>query len=167
MRTAEENRAESITLPFIKDKIQKHIRFLDKDITTIDTEISQIIEHDKDLQQKASIIQSMPYIDQTSAYTIVAEVPELGHLSDKQIAHLIGIAPHQADARPLVRILSRNALYTAALSASQESPTLRVFFTRLVSSGKNPNSAMVAVMRKIAVALNAMIHTNTHWKEIP
>ena len=57
----------------------------------------------------------------------------------------------------------RAALYMAALSASRFNPVLRSFYEGLVARGKAPKVALVAVMRKLVVALNAMVRDGHRW----
>jgi hypothetical protein len=50
-----------------------------------------------------------------------------------------------------------------ALSAVRFNPVLKQFYERLLARGKREKVALVAVMRRIIVILNAMLKTNTTW----
>ena len=64
-----------------------------------------------------------------------------------------------------VRQHVRQAIYMAALTVSTHNKKLKEFFTRLTEKGKRGMVAIVAVMRKLIVILNAMILSNQVWKE--
>ena len=108
------------------------------------------------------------------ACTLIALLPELGGVSRKQIAALVGIAPYAFDSGTLKgrrciwggRAHVRQVLYMAAMSASNWNP-LKVFHDRLRAAGKLPKVRIVAVMRKMLVTLNAMVRDNVVWADGP
>ncbi|MBD8698187.1 transposase, partial [Stenotrophomonas sp. CFBP 13718] len=95
--------------------------------------------------------------------TLACELPELGKLSGKAISALVGVAPMNRESgswqghRRITggRAVVRQALYMAALSACRYEPQLRHFFKSLKAKGKPGKVALVAVMRKMLVILNA------------
>ena len=104
--------------------------------------------------------------------TLLTELPELGRLGGKQIAALVGLAPHQRESgkwrgqartghgRPGVR----RVLFNAARIAIRHNPAMRAVYTRLRETNGRPGKvALVAVMRRILVILNAMMRTMTPW----
>jgi transposase len=101
-----------------------------------------------------------------------AELPELGSLERRQIAGLVGVAPIAQDSgtrhgrRPIRggRAAVRAPLYMAALVASRSNPTLRAVYQRLRNNAKPPKLALIVLMRKMLVALNAMLRTSTPWR---
>jgi transposase len=62
------------------------------------------------------------------------------------------------------RALLRNALFMAALSAARYNPVYKRFYQNLIEKGKKKKVALVAVMRKMIIALNAMIREDTVWQ---
>ncbi|MGH8182952.1 MAG: IS110 family transposase [Rhodanobacteraceae bacterium] len=90
-------------------------------------------------------------------------VPELGRLSRREIAKLIGVAPLNDDSgqrRGPRRIWGgraavRTVLYMAAPTAIRHEPAIRAMYQRLRAHGKLPKVAIVACMRKMLVILNA------------
>lgn len=50
-----------------------------------------------------------------------------------------------------------------ALTASRRNPVIKAFYDRLIAAGKLPKLALVACMRKLLTALNAMVRTNKPW----
>src|SRR5262249_59896385 len=106
------------------------------------------------------------------SFTLIALLPELGTMSRKQIAALVGLAPYDFDSGKLKghrsiyggRMSVRNVLYMAALSASRYSPALKAFHNRLADADKKPKVIIVAVMRKMITTLNAMLRDNAAWQ---
>jgi transposase len=103
---------------------------------------------------------------------LIGELPELGHLTRKQIAALVGVAPHARDSGTLRgkrmvwggRAPVRAVLYMGALVAARHNPVIRDFFLRLRAAGKPAKLALTACMRKLLVILNAMVHAGTPWR---
>jgi transposase len=103
--------------------------------------------------------------------TLTAFLPELGRLNRKQIASLVGVAPlnndsGQKNGKRSVwggRAPVRSVLYMAAHSAARYNPPLALFYQRLVTKGKTPKVALVAVMRKLLTMLNAIVRSNQPW----
>jgi transposase len=103
-----------------------------------------------------------------TAANLIAGCPELESLDRKKIAALDGVAPHEPGQGPQVKEtpdtqrprLLANALYMAALSASRFNPSIRIFYVRLIASGKVKKLAITACMRKLLTMLNAMMRDN-------
>ena len=95
--------------------------------------------------------------------TLAVGLPELGHVDGKAIAKLVGVAPMARDSGQWRgrrstwggRAEVRRALFMAALSAARYEPRLRDFYLRLRAQGKAAKVALVAVIRKMLVILNA------------
>ena len=117
------------------------------------------------------LLQSTSGIGPVASATLIAGLPELGHLGRREIASLVGVAPMARDSgspkgpRRIQggRFEIRRVLYMAALTASRRNPTIKTFYERLIASGKLPKVALVACMRKLLTTLNAMVRTNKHW----
>jgi transposase len=107
-----------------------------------------------------------------TGFTLIALLPELGQISRKQIAALVGLAPYDFDSGKLKghrciyggRMPVRNILYMAALSAARYNPALKVFHNRLAAANKKPKVIIVAVMRKMITTLNAMVRDKAAWQ---
>ena len=100
----------------------------------------------------------MPGVGPVVSRTLLGELPELGTLTRKQIAALVGVAPRARDSGTLHgkrmvwggRSPVRAALYMGALVASRCNPVIRAFYQRLRTAGKAPKVALVACMREAA-----------------
>lgn len=153
--------------------LSDRIAALEADVARIDRAIADEIAADAALQETARRIRTAPGAGPVLAATLIACLPELGALSSRKAASLVGVAPHPRQSGASVgrgrcqagRASVRRVLYMASLAAirSRSSP-LRTVFERLRSAGKPFKLAMVAVMRKFIVILNAMIKNRQDWK---
>src|SRR6202030_54264 len=130
---------------------------LEADILLLDRRMAQIVASNANLTRRYELLTSMQGVGPTLAFTLVALLPELGQMSRKQIAALVGLAPYDFDSGKLKghrsiyggRMQVRNILYMAALSASRYNPALKAFHDRLTRGNKKPKVIIVAVMRKM------------------
>lgn len=139
----------------------------------LNARIRAVVRGDKTLKRKAAILESAPGIGFVNAITLLAKVPELGQRSPKKIAALVGLAPyddksgsrdkgaHIKRGRPLPRA----KLCLAALSLLRNKPWAQAFRDKLTAKGKPKMVAVVALMRRLLVALNAMIKEDRFWRE--
>jgi len=105
---------------------------------------------------------------------LLADLPELGQLTRNQIAALAGVAPFARDSGPLRgkrvvwggRAPVRAVLSMGALVAARRNPVIRASCRCLVAAGKPKKVALIASMRKLLTILNAMMRTNTTWRQI-
>ena len=154
--------------------INDHIEFLEDQIAEIDTELSKLTKNDERLNNLYQLLRSMKGVGPVLAYTIIAQLPEIGTYTKGAIASLVGVAPHTNDSgryrgkRSIFggRRNLRKVLYMAALSSLREPGHLKSLYTRLVVKGKPKKVAIVAVMRKMLVTLNAMVRTSTNWDRL-
>jgi transposase len=141
------------------------------DIDLLDQRLVEIVTADAALAHRFRLLTSMPGVGAVLACTLIALLPELGQMSRKQVAALVGLAPYDFDSGKLKgrrciwggRARVRHVLYMAALSASNWNPALKAFHDRLAATGKKPKVVIVAVMRKMITTLNAMLRDGTAW----
>lgn len=172
MLRAEKNRLEHAPATIARD-ISQHIRWLERRLRDVDRELRSTVENSPLWRAKDNLHQSAPGVGRILSLTLLAELPELGTLSHKQIAALVGVAPLARDSglkrghRQIWggRASVRAALYMAALAATRCNPTIRCFYHRLRDSGKPPKVALTACMRKLLTVLNAMARAGTPWNE--
>ena len=170
MIVAEKNRL-GFALPPVQKGIKKHIRWLERQLSDVDHDLDDLIRHSPVWRAKNDLLRDVPGVGPNLARTLIAELPELGHLSHKQIAALVGVAPFSRDSglmkgKRMVwggRASVRSALYLGIWSASKWNPVVRVFYQRLRAKGKPPKVAQVACMRKMLTILNAMLRDGREW----
>ena len=172
MRTAEKNRLALGARGLVRKNLKAHIQWLDHHLRDTDRELRGLIEASPAWQAKQDLLTSAPGIGDTTARVLIGQLPELGQLSHKQIAALVGLAPFNRDSGTLRgqrmvwggRHAVRKALYMATVSAIRSNPPIRDFYQRLKSNGKPSKVALTASMRKLLVMLNAMLRDETPWR---
>jgi len=171
MVTAETNRLGGAHGPVRRD-ISAHIRWLQRRLGDIDGELAAAIQASPVWRAKDDLLQSVPGVGRVLSLTLLAELPELGQLSRREIAALVGVAPLNRDSgqrrgRRLVwggRAPVRAVLYMGALAATRANPVIRGFYERLRTAGKPFKVALTACMRKLLTILNAMVRHDTRWR---
>ena len=170
MFTAEKNRLGFALKPVHKG-IQKHIRWLERQLHDVDQDLDSFIRSSPLWAAKRDLLQSVPGVGPNLSRTLIAELPELGHLSHKQIAALVGVAPLSRDSGKMRgkrmiwggRAPVRSALFLSVWSAAKWNPVIKPFYDRLRANGKPPKVAQVACMRKLLTILNAMVRDGRPW----
>jgi transposase len=151
--------------------IRQHIRWLERQLDDVTAELAAQIEASPVWRAKDDLLQSVPGVGPIVSVTLLGELPELGTLSHKQIAALVGVAPLARDSGTLRgkrmvwggRASVRTALYMAALCGRRWNPQLRGFYERLRAAGKPKKVALIACARKLLTVLNAMLRDNACW----
>jgi transposase len=170
MRTAEQNRLGTAAAAVARS-LRDHIAWLDRQIERVGQELAAAIAASPAWRAKDDLLRGVPGIGPVVSRTLLTELPELGTLSGRRIAALVGVAPvaqdsgRRAGARSIAggRAGVRSALYMACLSAVRYNPALRGFYERLRAAGKAVKVAQVAAMRKLLVILNAMVRDGCPW----
>jgi transposase len=172
-KVAAENAGRLLEDAMLQRLSRRRIARLVADIAQLDERMVEIVATDAALAHRYRLLTSMPGVGPVLACTLIALLPELGHLSRKQIAALVGVAPYDFDSGKLKgkrciwggRAPVRHVLYMAAMSASNWNPTLKAFHDRLAAVGKLPKVVIVAVMRKMITMLNAMVRDDVAWAD--
>ncbi len=172
MLTAERHRLHHAT-PAVHKNLQAHITWLERQLRDLDTETASAIRQSPAWREQENLLQSVPGVGPVTSRTLLADLPELGTLTRRQIAALVGVAPLNRDSGTLRgrrscwggRAPVRTALYMAALVAKKCNPLIRHFYERLCATGKKRKVALVACMRKLLTILNAMMKHRTPWRD--
>jgi len=172
MMVAERQREKRAANVRVRKSILRHIRVLEKELPEIDEDIGTLVRGSPVWREKEDLLVSFPGIGNTLARTLLAEVPELGELTRREIASLVGVAPFTRQSgrwkgKSMIaggRGSARTALYLAALVASRHNPILKAFYMRLLAAGKPKMVALIAVARKILTTLNAMLRDKRKWQ---
>ena len=170
---AEKSRLRLAVYPYVVRRLKAHLTFLTAELKNISKEIEREIASNEDERDRFELMQTMPGIGKRVAATLIADLPELGHLNRRQLAALAGIAPMNQDSgkhRGVRRIRGgrawlRSQLYMAAVVASRFNPPMKALYARLVVQGKQKKKALVAVMRKMLLILNQMVKTGEVWRD--
>jgi len=159
----------------VQEVHQMHARLLKKiigEVVRLEAAIAALIKATKDFAELAEIIESVPGLGEITSAGLIAAMPELGQVSNRIAAALLGVAPYDDDSgkrrgeRQIKggRRRVRNLFYMACLgAATRHNPVLKAFYRRLIAKGKEPKVALVACMRKLIVILNTMIARRQKW----
>jgi transposase len=170
MRVAEQNRSRGVP-PRIRAQIREHVTWLNRCLTELDRELGQLVRSSPVWRERVDLLRSTPGVGPVLSATMLADLPELGTLSHKQIAALVGLAPLNQDSgkkrgKRVVwggRASVRGALYMATLVATRRNPVIRAFYQRLLATHKPKKLALTACMHKLLTILNAMVRRQTSW----
>ena len=173
MLVMEKNRLAQARDRRVRRDIKSLVEVLEKRIRGCDGELQQLIQASPIWRAQEDLLRSFNGIGPVSARTLLIELPELGRLSRKKIAALVGLAPLADDsgtrrgARHIAggRAQVRTALYMAAVAAIRSNACIREFYQRLIAAGKPAKVALTACMRKMLTILNAMVRTQTRWQQ--
>ena len=170
MLVSEKNRLGS-AIGAVSPRIEAHIAWLEQELSDLDHELRQSLRRSPVWREQDDLLRTVPGVGEQVSLTLLANLPELGTLTSRQIAALVGVAPYNRDSGALRgkravwggRSRVRAVLYMGALVASRHNPVIRDFYQRLLAAGKPKKVALVACMRKLLVVLNAMLKHGSSW----
>ncbi len=137
MRIAEQHRLETAHPSMHKD-IKKHVDYLNRQIDRIEKDVAQQISQSAVWSEKDERLRSVPGVGPVLSSTLITELPELGSLSNKEIASLVGVAPfpHESGKHAGRRSCKggrnsvRRVLYMATVSATRSNPVIIAFYKK-------------------------------------
>lgn len=171
MLTMEQNRL-AVARRSVQPSVRQTIRALERALRALEDETDRWIQDSPLWRAKEDLLTSVPGIGPQTARLLIARLGELGTLSTKEIAALVGLAPFAQESgrwRGVRRIRGgradvRTGLYMATLAAIRCNPILRPIYQRLVAAGKPKKVALTACMRRLLVIVNAMVRHQTRWQ---
>lgn len=174
-RTAALNRQKVARSALVRRQIDQRLRQIARHLAALDAQLQSLCLDDADLAPRLAILMSIPGIAQTTAVSLLAEMPELGRLDQSQVASLAGLAPVARDSgtsrgRRMIRggrAPVRQALYMPALVAARFNPDLKAKYQALIAAGKPAKVALTAIMRKLIILANALLRDQRHWTPKP
>jgi len=170
MITAERNRLGSAP-KLLRKEIAAHIRWLEGRLKERDRDLDRMLRSSPLWREREDLLRAVPGVGPVLCATLLADLPELGALSRREIAKLVGVAPLNRDSGTMRgrrtvcggRAQVRAALYMATLAAVRFNPVLKAFYLRLRGAGKPAKLALTAAMRKLLTILNAILKHRTPW----
>jgi transposase len=172
MRLMESNRLSSCADPTVRAGLERHIAWLESEAAAADRLLADAVKSSPAWKEKDELLQSIPGLGPVTSLTLLAALPELGHLDGGKLSALVGLAPFADDSGTRRggrhvrggRAVVRRVLYLAALSAVRYNPAMKAFKERLLSRGKKAKVILTAVARKLLVIANAVVRTGRPWK---
>jgi len=161
----EKNRLDQFRNRQVRADIESHLRVLDGRRKKLERAIAALVHDNAGLARDAARLQQIPGVGPIVAATLLAELPELGTRDRRAIAALAGLAPLANDSgrhRGQRRIWGgrrkvRRVLFIAAMHASRRCPPWAQMRTRMLQAGKAKKTILIAIARKLLVAINAML----------
>lgn len=171
-RTQELNRQHKASKA-IASSHRRFITLLDKEIIWVNDKLEKAVKSIAQWQRVYEIVSSVPGVGDGIAYTLLGDLPELGTLSNRQVAALTGLAPYNRDSGSFKgrrrikggRAPIRTVMYMGMMCAIQHNPIMKRFYQKLVAQGKHKKVALTACMRKMITILNAMVRDNKMWQQ--
>ena len=173
MLGAEKNRRRVARDRVLQQRLEAHISWLKRAVREVDRDLETTIRASALWRETDDLLRSVAGVGPVTIATMLAELPELGHLTRRKIAALVGVAPMNRDSgqfrgrrtiaggRPAVR----RVLYMATVAAIRRNRVIRAFYQRLRTNGHLPKVAVTAAMRKLLTILNAMVRDGRAWQE--
>lgn len=171
MAGAERQRQKRLPAPRLQRSIARLLKALERELAELDHDIDTAVRGSPAWRETEDLLASVPGVGPIIARTLLAEMPELGHLDRREIAALAGLAPWtrqsgQWKGKSFIsggRASVRTALFTGAMVAARHNPVLKAFHDRLRAAGKPKMVALIAVARKLLTILNAIARSGSPW----
>ena len=172
MYGAELNRRRLVRERQVQQQLAAHLRWLEQALADLERELRQAIRATPVWREPEDLLRSVPGIGPVTAFTLLADLPELGRLPRRGIAALVGVAPFHRDSgafrgRRTIRggrADVRRVLYPATISAIRRNPIIGAFYRRLRATGHPAKVAITAAMRKLITILNAILRDHRPWR---
>ena len=170
MIVKEKNRMHRAS-PQVRPDIEEHLEWLERKVKEVAERLARLIASDPVWRRKVDLLCSVPGVGETTATALVAELSELGEANRREIASLVGLAPHNRDSGNFTgkrvvwggRASVRSVLYVSTLVATRYNPVIRSLYLRLQAAGKPKKLALIACARKLLTILNSVIRTDSPW----
>ena len=168
----EKNRQQQARDPSLKDRIQVHLAWLQQALADLEGEIGGLVRRCPAWRETEELLTSVPGVGKITARTLIAELPELGHLGRRQLAALVGVAPFNCDSgnwrgyRAIAggRFEVRRGLYMATLTAIRFNPVIKAHYQQMRQRGRPAKVALIACLRQLLTILNAIIREHKTWQ---
>lgn len=163
LKVAQTHQRRLLEEPLAKASIDELLALVRRQIKAFEAEILELLDSDplwRALDQSFRQIKGVA--DRTVAH-LMADMPEIGTVSNKAIAKLAGLAPIAKDSgkrngRRSIRggrSSVRSILFVVASVVRRHDPDFADFHQRLIAAGKSKVAVRVALARKLLVRLNA------------
>lgn len=166
------NQVEQVRDPMLRRMATRRLTRLRADVVLLEKRLAEKVAADPELADRDRRLRSVPGVGPVFSWTLMAHLPELGRLTHKQIAALVGVAPYDRQSGTLKghsmirggRAVVRNVAYMAALIGARHNPVLKAMKQRLADKGKPGKVILVALINKLMTLLNAIIRDRSEWK---
>ena len=163
MRTAQRNQQRLVEDPLVLKSFKRVLAVLAAQMRQLELAIAELIAADPLWHKLDQTFRSIKGVADRTVANLVAEMPEIGTVSNKAISKLAGLAPMARDSgqhqgKRVVRggrREIRNLLFVVSMIVRQFNPDFAAFHQRLTAAGKPKKVIRIAVAHKLLVRLNA------------
>jgi len=163
IRTAQLNQQRLVTDRAVQASFKKLLAVVARQIRELEQRIAALIEQDPTWRELNLAFRTIKGVADRTVARLVAEMPEIGTLSNKTISKLAGVAPLARDSgkhqgKRAVRggrAPVREILFIVASVVGRYEPDFIAFQQRLRQAGKPPKVVRIALAHKLLVRLNA------------
>jgi transposase len=171
MTIMEQNRRRQARSPEVRRTIDATLEMLQAQLAALDGDIDDAVRGSPAWREAEDLLKSVPGVGGVTAQTLVAELPELGHLDRRGIAALVGVAPVNRDSGQMRgqraiaggRASVRNLLFMTTLVAIRWNPVIRAHYRQMIARGRPKKVAIIACHRRLLGMLNAMLKSKSPW----
>lgn len=174
IRTAQRNQQRLITDRCVQASFAKLLAFVARQICDLEQRIAKLIEQDPLWRELNQAFRTIKGVADRTVARIMAEMPEIGLLSNKTISKLAGVAPLANDSgkhhgKRIVRggrTSVRHILFIVASVVGRYEPDFVAFQQRLRAAGKAPKVVRIALAHKLLIRLNAKAREVRHQQAL-
>jgi transposase len=163
IRTAQLNQQRLVTEACVQASFEKLLAFVAGQIRGLEQRIAKLIDQDPLWHELDLEFRCIKGVADRTVSRLMAEMPEIGTLSNKTISKLAGVAPIARDSGKYQgkravrggRAAVREILFVVASVVGRYEPDFIAFQQRLRAAGKPPKVVRIALAHKLLVRLNA------------
>jgi transposase len=163
LRTAQRNESRLVTDAAVLAWFTELLEVVARQVRELESAIAALISQDPLWQQLDQAFRSIKGVADRTVARLMAEMPEIGTLSNKAISKLAGVAPLAHDSGKLQgkrsvrggRASVREILFVVAGVSGRYEPDFIAFHQRLQAAGKPGKVIRIALAHKLLVRLNA------------
>lgn len=163
LKVAQSNQRRLVQDPQVVAGFDEMLALIGRQSRALETQIAELLGEDPLWRALDAAFREIKGVAGRTVARLMAEMPEIGTVSNKAVAKLAGLAPIARDSgkrqgkRPVRggRAQVRSILVIIASVVARHDPGLAAFHQRLTQAGKPKMAVRVAVARKLLVRLNA------------
>ncbi len=163
LKVSQENQRRLVEDETVQASVTEILRVVKAQIRSFETEIAELLQSDALWCELDRVFRQTKGVADRTVARLMAEMPEIGTLTGKEVAKLAGLAPLAKDSGKHTGRRSvrggrsgiRGLLYVIAGVVARHEPDYIAFRQKLLDAGKPRKVVRIAVARKLLVRLNA------------
>ncbi len=163
LRTMQSNQRRLVADPDVNGLFSELMALIARQTRALEAKIAALIDSDPLWQKLDTCFRQIKGVSDRTVARVMAEVPEIGTVSNKAVSKLAGLAPLAKDSGKSQgkrsihggRTNVRNILFVIVGNVRKYDPVFAAFHKRLTDAGKPKKVIRVALAHKLLVQLNA------------